>query len=405
MKLPFFIATKFLYAARRSMRLSIFSLVSILGIALSVMLFLLIDSVIQGLSTQLKQTLIGFDAPISIELKYDEVAPTVKDLQKMAAKHDFTAIPMQQFDGLLEVPAQGMFGVRVRSVTEDYMKIKQHEFEIFWLEAYDEKDFANDKEAILLGQDLFSTLSLMGDEPPSVILTHPYADLGPSGELEPKQKVFKVVGIFSTGRVDFDQKFALMPTPAMASLASPVFFQHEIFLFPKSFESIKAIQSDWKRATPVMKSWFDKNQSLLKAMELEKVMFMIVFVFLVLISGFNLLGVVTIFSLSKMQDAAILRSMGFTRAKVTAVFMSIGMVMGLVGVVLGELFAWLVSYCLKNGGFKLPEAYGFSVLPMQYDYHIYALLLVCTPVLCALIAIYPSLKASERPVAEVLRLA
>lgn len=411
MKLSWLIATRFFFRSKKDRSLALFTVISVLSITFSVMLFLFIDTIINGLTHNLEKTLLGFEAPLSVEMSPQDVEMAldkINSFEKKNPKYKFDKVTIKQFDGLVEAPGQVASGVRVRSVDKEFLKIKKNDFEIYWFEDFNEEKFIESDNQILMGEGIYETFSFLPGDEEMVMVTHPYADFGPSGEMEPVQKVFHVAGIFSTGRMDFDQVYLLTSDLAITSLASDALLEHQIFLYPKKDSDIHDIKNQWQLYSSdprvSLKTWFDKNKSVLKAMSLEKMMYFVIFVFVVLISCFNLAGVISIFGMSKSDEGAILKSLGLTKRNLRQIFMNIGFILGSVGSFFGLAIGVSLILLAKHSHLSLPEAYGFTELPLAINSITLFALLVCTPVLSSLVAYYPAHRMSQKTITEVLRL-
>ncbi len=388
--------------------MGLFTLVSLLGIAASVMLFLVIDSIINGLSTHLRSTLLGFEAPLFLEVNNDEKEGLEDKINKFKISHPeykLKSLFTKQFDGLIQVPGQSAMGIRVRSVDEGFFDIKKDELDIYWFEGFSEEDFTKNSQLILIGETIFEHLKFMPGDDEIVVVTHPFADIGPTGDIEPADKVFFVAGLFSTGRVDFDERYTLISNKGMSALASDSMLKKQFYLFPARLGQVNDIKQVWNtefsEQTTLM-TWYDKNQNLFRAMSLEKLMYFIIFIFVLVISCFNLAALITIFGVSKSEDTAVLRTLGLKPGQIKQIFVNIGFLLGGMGTVLGLIVAMILILLAKGSGFSLPEAYGFTELPLAISLKTFFILFIGTPLFTALIAYIPATRLTVRNVREVL---
>ena len=393
MNLYLSIALKFLFHATKKKYLSVFTLVSVLGIALSVFIFIFIDSIITGLSVQLKDTLLGFEAPVMVR---GEV-----DLESL----DMPFLVSMQFDGLVSVKNQGPLGVRVRSAGESFFDVKKDQIDVFWLEGYYSSVFAARSDLILIGEGLYEKLGVAPYDDEFVILTHPFADLGPTGELEPMHLKYTVAGVFYTGRLDFDEGFVLISSLAETHY-SPDLTERVSFIFPEEGTDAAVVKAGVLSQFPELRgkvmTWFEKNEKLFRAMRLEKLMYFLIFVFILFISCFNLGSLVAIFTLGKIADSAVLRTMGMSLRELKLVFANMGFLLGGVGTIIGVIFGVCSIFVLKSSGLHLPKAYGFTELPLYIRGSTVMFLVVLAPLFCGLISFLPAQRILKKPIVEVL---
>lgn len=375
------------------------------------MLFVLIDSVLFGMTGHLERTLTGFDAPITIMTTADGSPEVLQDLRVYNTFHKTEHVmgEVTQFEGLVEVSGQTPIGLRVRAFDSGLFKIKSSQMQIFWDEGYDAENFSSQSSSnlILLGEELYKKLQFVPGEPQVVLITHPFADLGPSGEIEPASQEFHVVGLFTTGRTDFDDQYALIAPAGMSSLANLAMVENLVFFEMKreAAESTKIeILKNFPQYDGKIKTWLDRHAHLFKAIHLERLLYTGVMLFITIISSFNLAGVVSIFTLSKSRETAILKTLGFTNQRIVAVFSAQGFILGVVGSVFGVLLAMLLMFTFKKFDLQLPESYGFTELPMRLRWSTLAFLLIGTPLIGTLVSVFPAKRFSQAKIADTMRL-
>lgn len=405
------IALRFLFRSRSDRPLTLFTFICVAGIALSVALFLIIDSVMNGLGLRLRENLIGFDAPLSVEAPPGQFDKTRERLADFAAQNEdlnLRVVTAREFYGFMKIGEDKAFGIKVRSVAMDFFKQAEDKFNVTWEEGFDPQTFASDKTAILVGKDIYNENSLeyATDFPMTVI--HPFADLGPAGELEPRSKDFIVAGHFTTGTYEVDAFYVLIPEAALKGFANTELMQTGLHLYPAWLSDVDEVKERFIAANPDLKgqisTWLDKNLPLFKAMALERVMFYVLFIILVIISCLNLASLIRIFGLAKLRDAAVLRSLGASLALLRQVFLNIGFILGGIGGLLGLGLGLFVVAGAQSLELTLPAAYEMPELPLRLNGGTVLALLICAPFFSALVAYLPTRGTIKKSVTDVLRL-
>lgn len=393
MALALRLSLNFLFHTTRKRYLTVFSAVSILGIAVSVFVFLLIDSIVAGLSLKLRDTLVGFEAPVIVNGEVD------------SERIGFPVFTTEQFEGFVSAKNTGPFGVKVRSVDREFFSLKKHTLSVFWFEGFDEDIFSNDQNAVLLGEALYEKMGIVPYAGESLFITQPLSDVGPSGEVEPQQRKLTVAGVFRTGRYDFDNVFVLISKPSMAAF-SPAFIERMTLVFPKNLGNLTKVKQDivdkYPKLNGKVMTWFEKNQKIFKAMNLEKILYTTIFLFIFSVSCFNLGALVAIFALAKLHDSAILRVLGLELREIKKIFAHMGFLLGGTGTVFGLGLGILFILLLKNMGLELPEAYGFTELPLRLRVSTIFFLLMGSPLFCGLIALVPAAQLVKGNIANML---
>jgi lipoprotein-releasing system permease protein len=407
----FWVALRFLFFSRVSRSVRFFSFVSILSIAFSVVLFILIDAVMTGFSARLKETLMGFEAPLFVDISSEQLPVLEKNFASFKITQEsleLTGETTYSFDGLAQVASEPATGIKVRTIAPDFFRAKLDSLAIYWAEGYNKEVFLKSSHLVILGESLYERLPFLPGDEEIIQITHPFADLGPSGDMEPHEASFVVAGILSTGNHGIDDYAILMTPSAVLTLANPTLLKIQYLIFTPHTDKLSRIQNHWHQTNPglpVMRSWVEKNQNLLKAMALEKVIFFAFFILMTLVSSFNLLGVVMIFGMSKLMETAILKTLGLTSASLHGIFTFVGGILGGLGGLLGCGMGVLIVWLMKTGHFELPTSYGFSELPLKYNCMTYVLLIFFIPLLSMLISLVPASRVVKNQIADVMRLA
>lgn len=397
------LAWRFLGAARRQRALALFSLVTALGIAGSVGLFLAVSTVMDGFSEHLRAALQGFDAPLVVEYAPAQTQAVAKVLK---ASLD-SVYAVREFDGLVTVDTDPPTGVKVRAVGSDYLTAKAQSLDIHWSEGNSPKTFSEAEPVILLGEGVYKRLRFFPGERERVQVTHPFAELGPAGEIEPQEGTFTVAGIFSTGFREFDDSYALISQGAIEALADDALLRHKSFLEinEADLETVREQTLLHLQGTKAkVLSWRERNATLLKAMHLEHLVFSGLFALIVLIACFNVAGVVALFGAGRAREAAVLLTLGLPRRRVAAIFLYLAGILGVVGTVLGIGFGELVVFGLNASGALSAPSYQYSDVWLKPDLITAAWLFVCMPFVAAAAAYFPARAVAKGDVAQTLRL-
>lgn len=150
--------------------------------------------------------------------------------------------------------------------------------------------------------------------------------------------------------------------------------------------------------------WQDLNRTLIEQMALQKQVIGIVVFLIVVVAAIGIANVLVLVVLEKTGDIAILRVLGASRRQVASVFALEGMVLGVAGVILGNLLGFLLSSYFAWRPLQIPgDFYFLSELPVdiQAADFIWASLLGLATVLIS--ALLPLLRALRVKPGEILR--
>ena len=162
---------------------------------------------------------------------------------------------------------------------------------------------------------------------------------------------YQVAAIFETGDFEIDGNTVIM------SIESA----QEISTFKNEINRIEILTSDRDRSSqmlaPLKKiigdrgeliDWKQASSSLYEAIVLEKIAMTIILLMIVTVAIFNILSALFMLVRIKKRDIAIMRTMGATQKSIVLIYISIGMVMGLVGILIGALLGLIVLHFIND---------------------------------------------------------
>ena len=159
--------------------------------------------------------------------------------------------------------------------------------------------------------------------------------------------------------------------------------------------------------------WKSMNASLFEALAVERVAMFVVLSIIVLVAVFNILSSLIMLVRAKTRDIAILRTMGASRKSLLRIFMTVGLLIGSAGIVLGMILGAIFLYFRQSvvnfvqlvTGQNLwdPSIRFLTELPSRTDPM--EVLAICALALLFsfLATLYPALKAASTDPVQVLR--
>jgi lipoprotein-releasing system permease protein len=367
-KIVFLIAWRYLRSKKQGEGfVSFMSLFSFMGIALGVATLILVMGVMTGFHHKLLDKILSFNAHTTIlspMQKIENYTQITQDLrQKSCVKSAVSVIEGQA----LILTSSFSYGVMMRGYhLNDLQKktliSKNLRHETFY-------DLYKHKDAIIVGKHLAQ--SLRAKVGTKVTLLSPKGQQTPFG-YAPKQKVFKIVGIFDTGRADYNKSFIL------TSFDTAQHFFHmknaASFIEVNGFDP-ENLSPLTQNLTPYLKSyglyqidWQRKNAPFFAALVIEKNMMFIVLSLVVLIAAFNIITGLVMMVRDKTRDIGILRAMGLPRKKVKSIFIIIGTLIGALGTLIGVILALIVGYYLEDIRQFLQNLSGSSIFDEEIYY-------------------------------------
>ncbi len=141
---------------------------------------------------------------------------------------------------------------------------------------------------------------------------------------------------------------------------------------------------------------YQQDESFLKIMQIEKWISYLIACLTMCIIAFNLIGSLWMIVLDKRKDIAILQSIGFTRADVKKLFLSLGLLISAIGLVFGFLIAVIFYLLQKNYGIiGIPQGFLIDAYPVEMriaDFMIVTVTVLCIGYVASLL---PSMRAAR----------
>jgi lipoprotein-releasing system permease protein len=258
---------------------------------------------------------------------------------------------------------------------------------------------------IVLGKDIAEDLAATLNS--VVLVTSPQGELTPFG-LVPKYSRFRVVGIFNSGFFDYDSSWAfarLSDTQNLESLGDQVtvleFKIDDIYQAGEVSQQLEQAAGKGFMST----NWMEQNKALFRALRLEKLVTFITIGLIVFVAALNILISLTMMVMEKTRDIAVLISIGTRKSQVRRLFITQGLLIGVIGTAIGLTLGYALSWA--GGHYHLlslaPEVYSIDYVPFAPRAIDGALVALVAIGISLIATLYPSWSAARILPAEALR--
>ncbi|MBB6521695.1 lipoprotein-releasing ABC transporter permease subunit [Pseudoteredinibacter isoporae] len=404
-----FIGLRYTRAKSSHQFLSFVSGFSFLGMMLGVMALVVVLSVMNGFDRELKQRLLaviphGFISTTPYTEDWEGLAASAKEYPQVVG-----AAPYIEGFALLSNGGLNMDSALIAidpGREREVSIIDQH------IIAGDMAALKPGEYGIVIGRILAQRLRVrVGDK---ITLTLPEVSITPAGAF-PRSKRFTVVAVFKVG-AQVDQSLAMIHLrdgQKLFKLADKVHGVRVAFEDIYQAETgLNEIQQSLDVETDV-KSWAETQGSLFQAMKMEKIMIAIMLFLIVAVAAFNVITSLVLMVADKRADIAVLRTMGMSERQVMRVFVTQGMALGGMGIVLGLLLGLPLAYWIGDlsqwleslSGQQLfdPDIYFIAELPSELRLKDILVVSGIAFLITLLATLYPAYRASRIEPAEALR--
>ena len=413
MKYEFFIGLRYLRARRQETFISLITVISVLGVMIGVMTLNVVMAVMSGFEETLRDRLLGINAHISVVKSGDPMRDYERVIEKLRQEKDIIAASPTVYGQVMLTSGARVSGVVVRGVDPD--RINQVvDLQSYLLKgklaALKSRHAIQVEErtvllpGVILGERLAAQLGVFEGSPVQVV--SPLGSPTAIGVI-PKVRRFVVIGIMKTGMSEIDSAVVFMGLADAQNFFDLEGAATNIEMKIRDVKNSRAVAERLQRQLGfpyLAEDWTRLWPNLFSALQLEKTVYFLVLLLMILVGAFNIVATLVMVVMEKRKDIAILRSMGATQRSIRKIFLFKGCFIGVVGTVLGVLLGLLVCAFIAQYEFALPEGmFLISTVPVRVYWSNFLLVAVASFIVCLLASIYPSRQAAKLDPVEIIR--
>ena len=396
MKLILSIASRYLFGKKTTNAINIITWISVIGMSIGTAALILILSVFNGFESLLSGMLNTFNPDIKVTLvegKYipkdsinTELIKNIKGIDRIS----FTLEETSFFDykGSQEV------GI-IKGVDEHFVYVTGLDSSIMSGKVMfnDEIDYA------LLGSGMYTKLSINPSDEYAVITAYmpTKEDQGPLGK-DFNTLQFYPSGTFSVGS-DIDIQYVLVNFDLVNQLLKleDHFSAIEIKVAPGTNENtvIKSL-AEILGDKFIIKNRYQQDEGFLKIMNIEKWISFLIACLTLLIIAFNLVGSLWMIVLEKKKDISILMSMGLTKSSIRWIFLTLGFLISVIGLVFGFILSLILYWMQKNYGLiSIPDGFLIDAYPIELRWIDFVVVTMTVMVIGYMASLLSSIRAGK----------
>ncbi|WP_457749520.1 FtsX-like permease family protein [Sulfurimonas sp.] len=372
------------------------ALLAFIGITLGVMVLLIAMALMNGFDKEFKDKLTVMNYPLTIIPKFYGAVNNnlLIDLEEKFPHLHFSPYVQSSVMARSGSKLEGgyLFGVnfkdeaKVNSVLAK--AITGHTFHKF---------------DVLIGKSLQEEFNVHADDK----LMYIFTNVEPGGlSITPKIKRFRVRSVFDSGLSAYDKAYSYTTLEAMQILEHMAANEYDgIHIFSKHPRAdIEKIKKELPISVSI-KGWWEDNVNFFAALEMEKTSLFIVLMLIILIAAINIISSLLMTVMNRRGEIALLLSLGATTSEIKKVFLYLGIVIGIAGILAGIILGLSGIWVLSTFDIvSLPkDVYPTSRLPLDLTLQDFTLIVLGAFGIVIASSYYPAKKASEVDILTVLR--
>ena len=386
--------------------LKVISIFSFLGIMLGVAILIIVMSVMNGFREELTQKILGFNAHISIK-PYDTKI-TSNFYNGLKRKYNDANI-LRTYNGEAVIITNNLAkGILIRGF--DKRDIKDVNFFKKNIIDGDINDFSSG--SIIIGKQLAIELDVVVGDKINIMSSSLIAT--PLGRI-PKQSIYKVSAVFSSGLYEFDKNVTFFNLEDSLS-----FFEKNEDDINLEFYLDNPLKADIykekiQKTEPNLYvfSWADLNKTFFSALKVERNVMFLILTLIIVVAAFNIISGLTILIKNKTKEIAILRSLGLSRTSIVKSFFLTGFLIGffatIAGVALGITFSIYIEEvrqfisALTNFEIFPKDVYFLDKMPSKLSFGSIISISAFSILITILTSLLPSLSVSKIETIKALK--
>lgn len=380
MRLPLFIAKRYLISKKSHNLINVISIISVIGLAVGTMALIVVLSVFNGFEDVIKSLYTTFNADL-------QVTPTTG---KTIHYNSFPSNELSRLDGVSGitqvVEEDALFKyrdkqhiARIKGVSDGF--IEQSRIDTMTVNGSFILQEGNSNFAVA-GAGIAWYLDIYPQNIATLLSVYvPRRGNASSFNFENafNNDALHPTGVFSVQQ-EFDEKYVFVPLRFARKLMD---YTDEVTSIEiRLTEGVDSDKIQTEISTMlgkdfIVKNRFQQNESLFKLLKSEKTAIFFILLFILILSSFNMIGSLSILILEKNKDIRILSGMGASLKLIKSIFFTEGMLISLVGSITGLLIGFIILFLQQNYGILqlgnadgdfVISAYPVKMLMMDFIY-------------------------------------
>lgn len=369
------ISLKYVFNSQAHRFASFVALLSILGITLGVAALIIDTSIMQGLQNNLKQVVLNNTAHVIVKAPY-------ADSDKLLSLDKVVACAPYLEDEVLLQTSKKLALITLAGVDTKNLHIKNgYSKESLKLASIPQKGSftLNAQASIYLNNELGLNTKVR-------LISTKNARYTPLG-ITPTQRIFTLKEYF--------------PSTSNQTIALGNYDDvRRLLRYPKKYPSLRLWLVDPFEIDKVSKklsqegyeftTWQHSLGEFFKAVAMEKLTMAIMIFLVIVVAAFNILSALSMMVSARLNEIAILKTLGLNNRKILTIFLNAGLFVGVIGTALGTILGVIATYFVANNFLQ-----GYLKVSVCIDNTNLLIIALSSISMSLLFTLYPAIKASK----------
>lgn len=369
------ISLKYVFNNQAHRFASFVALLSILGITLGVAALIIDTSIMQGLQNNLKQVVLNNTAHVIVKAPY-------ADSDKLLSLDKVVACAPYLEDEVLLQTSKKLALITLAGVDTKNLHIKNgYSKESLKLASIPQKGSftLNAQASIYLNNELGLNTKVR-------LISTKNARYTPLG-ITPTQRIFTLKEYF--------------PSTSNQTIALGNYDDvRRLLRYPKKYPSVRLWLEDPFEIDKVSKklsqegyeftTWQHSLGEFFKAVAMEKLTMAIMIFLVIVVAAFNILSALSMMVSARLNEIAILKTLGLNNRKILTIFLNAGLFVGVIGTALGTILGVIATYFVANNFLQ-----GYLKVSVCIDNTNLLIIALSSISMSLLFTLYPAIKASK----------
>lgn len=355
MKLPLFIAQRYLLAKKSHNLINIVTWISIVSVAVAAFAMIFVLSVFNGFNRVISESIHKLSPDLQItsvngktlnvnNFPFDKIQ-SLKDVELV--------LPTITEDVLFRNRDRQQIG-QVKGVPEEFYQVERVKSSIINGDRRFEPD--GDVAVAVPGAGMAYYLGINANKPFTMIQVYvPRRGNASSFSLENGFNTGQlfVMKVFSTQQ-DIDEQLVLAPYSWLAELVGYDGLASDVEVFVDQTANLNKIKRQIKQILGPdyeVSDQYEQQSTLYKMMKSEKLAVYLILVFILIMATFNVIASLSMLIIEKRKDTGILRSMGGDNSLIRSIFLHEGTIISVVGGIIGLIIGIIAVLLQQYVGF------------------------------------------------------